>query len=123
MKKFFTHPLTIAVIVILALIAAYYGYRYYQNKDLPRAKGGSAPTDEDKNCASGGTSGLKIIGMCTKPHVFPVPPKVAEKCYSSDELGLKEGDSGYAAVTDNFGKKWFFNYQSGDRFCYTDKQF
>lgn len=113
------------LIILVVLILAYFGYKYFSNKGLPKVSGGTAPTDADKNCAGGSAAGRAIVGSCTKPIVFPVPPGVKEKCFTSEQLGLNEGDSGYAIVTDmnGFGTKWYFNYQSGDRFCYTNKQF
>lgn len=109
---------------IAAVLAFILFFRWMSNKGTKKVKigAGSAPTQADKNCASGGNAGDKIIGSCTKPMIYPLPPRWKEKCFSSDELGLQEGDQGYSVVTDNngFGTKWFFNYQSGDRFCYTN---
>lgn len=117
---------TVKIILILVAIVVglYFAIKWYLNKDIPRASGGTVPTDADKNCASGGASGKVIVGSCTRPMVFPIPPGVKEKCFTSEQLGLNEGDSVYTIVTDlnGFGTKWYFNYQSGDRFCYTNKK-
>lgn len=118
------------LIIILLLVVAYYGYRYYQNRNIPKAKGGRLPSQDDINCATGGGTGSRmIIGSCTRPRIpldanGNLPKPMKQKCFTSDELGLNEGDSGPSIVTDNngFGTTWYFNFQSGNNFCYTNPQ-
>lgn len=112
------------IIIAVVIIAAYLGYKWYTNKGLPKAKGGSLPSSSDIACATGAITGTgKITGSCTKPKMYPLPSGYKEKCFTSDDLGLNEGDQGYSIVTDmnGFGTKWYFNYQSGNNFCYTNK--
>lgn len=111
-------------IIILGVII-YYAYKYYQNKDNKKVGGGSDPTQADIDCASGGkpNASKMIIGSCTKPRIFPVVKPMREKCFTSEELGgIEEGGSAPSIVTDlnGFGTTWYLNYQSGDRFCYTN---
>lgn len=112
------------ILIIIAVVAiAYLAYKWYVNNGFHKVFGGTQPTAEDIACASGGGGGRMIIGSCTKPFVYPIPRGTSQKCFTSEQLGLGEGDSGPAIVTDlnGFGTKWYFNYQSGDRFCYVNK--
>lgn len=110
-------------LIVLAIIIFIGGYKLYSTKDNKKVSGGTPPNADDIACASGANASAKIIGNCTKPRLYPVYPGVKEKCFNSETLGLSEGDTGPSKVTEasGFGKTWYFNYQSGDRFCYTDK--
>ena len=117
-----------SLLAISVIVLIYYGSKYYKNKDLQKVSGGSAPRQEDIDCATGGGGGegKRIIGNCTKPVIYPVVKPMKEKCFTADELGItKEGQAGPPIVTENngFGTTWYLNYQSGDRFCYRSPQF
>lgn len=115
------------LIVIGILISLHYVTKYYNNINIKKVSGGTLPNQSDIDCASGGTNtvGKMIIGNCTKPVIYPVDKPMREKCFTSEELGLNEGDTGPDKVTDQngFGATWFFNYQSGDHFCYRTPEF
>lgn len=122
------------IIIIVVIAAIIFGIKYWNNRGNKKVKGGSVPTADDINCASGGTGAQRaanpstsavIIGNCTKPEIWPVESPMKQKCFTSAELGLSEGDSAPDKVTDSngFGTTWYFNFQSGDRFCYRSPQY
>lgn len=114
------------ILVIVILMGLHYGIKYYNNRNNKKVKGGSLPNQDDINCASGGGAAAgKITGNCTKPVIYPVQSPMREKCFTSDELGLSEGDAAPDKVTEanGFGTTWYYNYQSGDRFCFRTPQY
>src|SRR3990172_9155876 len=107
------------LIVLLVIVLLWVAYKLIVRSGSKRVDGGSPPSSDDVACASG-TPTSRIIGSCTRPKLYPVRPPIREKCFTSEELGLVEGDTGPSKVTDNngWGTTWWFNYQNGDRFCY-----
>lgn len=123
-----TQTNVIVAVVTIAVISAagFFGYRWYQNKDVKKVRGGRLPTPSDVDCATGGLN-KRIIGICSKPIIDPriMPSSMKQKCFTSDELGLTEGQPGPDKVTEQngFGTTWYLNYQSGDNFCYRSPEY
>lgn len=112
------------ILVLSIVVAAYFGIKWLQNRNAKKVSGGAEPGADEKLCASGGSNLKTIIGSCTKPLFITTGLDVKEKCFTSASLNLDEGDLPWPEVVDanGFGKRWYFNYQSGDKFCYVDKQ-
>lgn len=99
---------------------AYAGYMIYINRNLPKVKGGAKPTAEDEACRVGASSGgSRLTEQCTRPN-YNVEVGVKQKCWTNEELGGL--DFGPEIIVENFGagKKWYYNFQSGNKFCYVD---
>ena|SRR3990172_5152443 len=108
--------------VLLVIVLLYVAYKLIARSGSNKVKGGSPPNAEDIACASGTPIG-RIVGSCTRPKVYPIRSPIREKCFTSEELNVAEGEEGPSKVTDNngWGTTWFLNYQSGDRFCYVNR--
>lgn len=114
----------IVIILVAIALISFVIYKLNKSKGSKKIVGkGFIPTASDAPCQSA-PSVNSIIGTCTKPILYPVPPDIKQKCFNSETLGLSENDLGPSKVTENngFGKTWYFNYQNGNKFCYVDRQ-
>lgn len=116
MKQHFQSYWLLYLLLLAGL--AYLVYRWYTNKDVPKVQGGSGPTATTEDCRTGG-GGARLTEQCTRPK-YNVAGGVKQKCWTSEELGDLEFGPETIVEQYGVGKKWYYNFQSGNKFCYVD---
>ena len=68
-------------------------------------------------CGAGRSSSRDVV--CTNP-LYQVIGNVKERCWSYESLGFEPGPITTIKPPSPYNKKWYYNRQEGDKYCFVD---